>query len=147
MKKLFFLLVFTVISSALFAQPRSLIVQNLTNCTQYYMVFGDELCICGTTYTGSFNAIAPGATITYMNSRTLGGTFPTLMDKSIVGARIPSGPIVCNPSAGVVGEPVCGFPTVFSYVSFTLNCTPCSRSTARWFPATNCGQARLIFTP
>lgn len=147
MKKLFFLLVYTVISSALFAQAKSLIVQNQTNCTQYYVVFGDELCICGTTYSGSFTAIAPGASITYMNSRTLGGTFPTLMDKSIVGAKIPSGPIVCNPSAGVVGEPNCGIPSVFSYLSLNTNCTPCGHTIAKWIPPTNCGQARLIFTP
>ncbi|WP_298938712.1 hypothetical protein [uncultured Dysgonomonas sp.] len=92
-------------------------------------------------------AINPGAVHNYNNSIPLGGTYPTTAAKSIVGARIPSGPILCQPPAGIVGEPPCGLPLTFTYTALNQNCSPCATTTARWYPAMACGQAILRFTP
>lgn len=148
MKKLFFILLWTLIPFALFAQAGKLVVQNMTLCTQYYIIFGDELCTCGSIYYSSLSAIAPGATHSYMNSRTLGGTFPATADKSIVGARIPAGPLMCSPSGGVLGEQDCGLPIVYTYFSLSTSCAPCTLTNARWWPASDCDStARLVFGP
>lgn len=148
MKKLFFILLLTIIPFVLFAQASVLMVQNMTSCTQYYTIFGDEPCSCGNAYNGDLRAIAPGATHSYMNSRLLGGTFPTMVDKSIVGARIPDGPLICHSSGGVVGEPNCGLPIVYTYLSLSANCAPCARTNARWVPALDCNSASsLLFLP
>lgn len=148
MKKIFFILLLSLIPFALFAQARSLVVQNLTPCTQYYIIFGAELCACGSIFHSSVMAIAPGGTHSYMNSRSLGGTFPTTADKSIVGARIPDGPLRCSSSAGVVGEQACGLPIVYSYLSLSADCVPCESTNARWWFAPDCDSAaRLLFLP
>ncbi|RYE00318.1 MAG: hypothetical protein EOP54_00615 [Sphingobacteriales bacterium] len=150
MKKLYFTLVSLLLSFAVFAQApsaRSLVVQNQTNCTQYYQVFGDEICKCGSQFVSNLFAIPPGGTHTYPTSVTLGGTFPTI-PKGIVGAKIPDGPAGCPISGGTVGHQACNLPPVYSYLSISASCTPCGPTRATWFPAVNCEQvARLIFTP
>ncbi|MEN5232487.1 hypothetical protein [Sphingobacterium faecium] len=147
MKNLILFLVTLFFSTVAFSQARALRVENHTNCVQYYQVFGDELCVCGNKYNSPLIAINPGSVHNYTSSMPLGGTYPSTVAKSIVGTRIPNGPAQCQPAGGTVGEPGCGIPPVFAYLSFNSNCVPCANTTARWFPATNCGQARLIFTP
>lgn len=147
MKKLFFFLVALFITTVAFSQARALRVENQTNCVQYYMIFGDELCICGDKYTSALIAINPGSVHNYNTSVTLGGSFPTSASKSIVGAKIPTGPVHCQPAGGTVGEPPCGLPLTYTYMALNQDCRECARTTARWLPATGCGQARLIFTP
>ncbi len=149
MKKLYFTLIAILFSIAAFAQAQSargLIVRNQTNCIQYYQVFGDELCRCGTQYTSRIYTIPPGAVHNYPNSLTLSGTYPTTTPKGIVGARIPDGPAACGVPAGIVGHRVCGFPLTYNYLSITPSCTPCSATKATWVDAPNCDQmAQLIF--
>lgn len=148
MKKLYFTLVAILFSFVAFAQAKSargLIVRNQTNCTQYYQVFGDELCICGTKYTSKIFTIPPGATHNYPTSVTLGGLYPST-PKGIVGARIPDGPAACGVPAGIVGHRVCNFPLTYTYLSITPACTPCVTTKATWVDAPNCEQmAQLIF--
>ncbi|GEM63916.1 hypothetical protein SF1_18980 [Sphingobacterium faecium NBRC 15299] len=147
MNKLFSLLVALLISSIAFSQARALRVENQTNCVQYYQIFGDDLCICGNKYLSALIAINPGNVHNYNTSIPLGGTYPINASKSIVGARIPNGPTLCQPTVGTIGEPPCGLALIYTYVAITQDCRPCAQTTARWFPATACGQARLIFTP
>lgn len=149
MKKLYFTLIAVLFSLAAFAQAQSargLIVRNQTNCTQYYQVFGDELCRCGTQFTSRIFTIPPGATHNYPNSLTLMGTYPTSVPKGIVGARIPDGPAACGVPAGIVGHRSCGFPLSYGYMSISPACTPCANTKATWIDAQNCDlMAQLIF--
>ena len=148
MKKLYFMLIALLCSSGLKAQVVSalaLTVQKQTNCTQYYQMFGDEPCKCGSKYMSKVIAINPGATHTYPNSISLGGSYPA-MPKGIVGARIPDGPASCITSGGTVGHQPCNLPPTYSYTSIAATCAPCSFTRATWIPGQNCEQmARLIF--
>lgn len=151
MKKIFFILAALLLSIAAFAQPRAaygLVVQNQTSCDQYYVVVGDELCDCGGTYGSSIISIPPGGTHVYPNSTTIPG-FPTTTPKGIFGAKIPDGPIYCNVPAGAVGQPACGLPPLYGFISIGANCIRCTMAKANWIPASNSCQemARLIFTP
>ncbi|WP_313491962.1 MULTISPECIES: hypothetical protein [Sphingobacterium] len=147
MKKLFFFFVAMLITVAAFSQAYSLRVENQTQCTQYYIIFGDEICKCGNTYTGKTFAINPGDVHNYSNSVPLLGSYPGT-PKSIVGARILHGPLNCQSAFGIIGEPNCGLPIAYTYLSLNPDCRPCVQTTARWIPANNCqGMARLIFTP
>ncbi len=149
MKKLYFTLVAILFSFVALAQAQSargLIVRNQTNCTQYYQVFGDELCRCGMQYTSRVFTIPPGATHNYPTSVTLSGTYPPGIPKGIVGARIPDGPAACGVPAGIVGHRACGYPLTYTYMSITSTCTPCVMTKATWVDAPNCEQmAQLIF--
>ncbi|MBL7707031.1 MAG: hypothetical protein JNM21_15900 [Taibaiella sp.] len=149
MKKLYFVLVALLFSLGALAQAQSargLIVRNQTNCTQYYQVFGDELCRCGMQYTSRVFTIPPGATHNYPTSVTLSGTYPPGTPKGIVGARIPDGPAACGVPAGIVGHRACGYPLTYTYMSITATCTPCVMTRATWVDAPNCEQmAQLIF--
>lgn len=151
MKKLYFMLIALFVSVGAFAQVNSalsLVVQNQTNCTQYYQIFGDDPCRCGSKYVGKIFAIPPGATHNYANSTPFGNTYPTAMGRGIVGARIPDGPNGCATSGGTVGHQACNLPPVYTYMSISATCTPCAMTRATWIPAQNCElTARLIFTP
>lgn len=147
MRKLLFFLVAMFISVAAFSQARALRVENQTNCVQYYQIFGDEICICGNKYVSALIAINPGNVHNYINSIPFGGTYPATAPKSIVGARIPTGPAQCQVAGGTIGEPPCGLPLIFTYMAIDQDCRNCAQTTARWFPVTGCGMARLVFTP
>ncbi|RYE00317.1 MAG: hypothetical protein EOP54_00610 [Sphingobacteriales bacterium] len=149
MKKLYFTLIallFSLVALAQAPSARGLIVRNQTNCTQYYQVFGDELCLCGMKYNSQVFTIPPGGIHNYTTSVTLFGTYPPGTPKGIVGARIPNGPASCGVPAGIVGHRACGFPSTYTYMSFTPACTPCVMTKATWVDASNCEQtAQLIF--
>ncbi|RYE00316.1 MAG: hypothetical protein EOP54_00605 [Sphingobacteriales bacterium] len=150
MKRICSILIAMLLSFAAFAQPRSaygLVVRNLTSCDQYYVVVGDELCNCGGAYGSPVISIPPGGTHVYPNSTTIPG-FPST-PKGIFGAKIPDGPAYCNVPAGAVGQPICGLPPVYGYVSIGANCIRCTMAKATWDPAiNNCDDmARLTFTP
>lgn len=149
MRKLYFMLIALLFSAGAFAQVNSalsLVVQNQTNCTQFYQIFGDDPCRCGSQYVSKLFAIAPGATHTYTNSLTLGNTYPTGIPKGIVGAKIPNGPASCATPGGTVGHQVCNLPPTYTYTSISATCAPCAMTRATWIPAQNCEQmARLIF--
>lgn len=150
MKKLYFTLIALLFSFVALAQvqsARGLMVRNLTNCPQYYEVFGDELCRCGTKYTSKVITINPGAVHNYPTSVSLGGSYPTGIAKGIVGARIPNGPMTCGSvPVGVVGHMACGYPLMYTYMSISPACTSCAVTKATWIEAQNCEQiAQLIF--
>lgn len=149
MKKLYFTLVAILFSFVALAQvqsARGLTVRNQTNCTQYYEVFGDELCRCGKQYVSKTFSIPPGGVHNYPTSVTLGNLYPTGVPKGIVGARIPNGPIACGVPSGVVGHQACGYPPSYIYMSITSTCTTCVTTRAIWVDAPNCEQmAQLIF--
>lgn len=150
MKKLCSVLIAMLLSFAALAQSPSAIglsVQNQTNCTQYYYVVGDEMCMCGGVYASNLIAIPPGGIHVYSNSTTLGGSFPTTVPKGIFAAKIPDGPLACATSGGSVGQAPCGLTTLYGYLSLTATCAPCANTKATWYPAYDCsGMARLIFT-
>lgn len=147
MRNLLFFLISMLIAGATFGQARSLVVQNQTNCVQYYLIYGDEICRCGDIYQSNLIAINPGVTHTYPTSVSLGGTYPMGIPCSIVGAKIPNGPTGCGVPGGVVGEQPCGLPLSYTYMSLLQNCAPCTRTTVRWLSAPNCDNtARLVFS-
>jgi len=148
MKKLLLSLVIMLASIATFAQAPSaysLVVYNQTKCTQYFVVFGDEFCVCGSTYSSPVIAIPPSATFTYANSVPLFGGTP----KGIVGAKILDGTPGCTPNSGVVGQDACGLPLSYGFINISGNCTPCQQTKATWYPtALSCQEtAKLVFTP
>ncbi len=148
MKKLFLSLMIMLASLAAFAQAPSaysLVVYNQTKCTQYFVVFGDEFCVCGSTYSSTVIAIPPSATFTYPNSIPLFGGTP----KGIVGAKILDGTPGCTPNGGTVGQNVCGLPLSYGFMNISGNCTPCAQTKATWYPAVQSCQetAKLVFTP
>lgn len=149
MKKLYFTLIAVLFSVVAMAQARSargLIVRNQTNCTQTYQIFGDELCVCGTSYTSRIFTIPPGGVHNYPTSVSLGNTYPPGVPKGIVGARIPDGPPACGTPSGIVGHRNCNYPMTYTYLAFTPACTPCSTTRATWVDAQNCElMAQLIF--
>ena len=143
-----FVMLFALTASAQTKSAYSLYVENQTPCTQYYAVFGDEVCQCGTSYSSIILTIAPFSSTTYVNSTFITG-FPAT-PKGIVGAKILDGPTFCNPNGGVVGEINCGFPASYGYMAISANnCTPCVPTKAVWYPPMdNCEQmAKLIFAP
>lgn len=150
MKRIASIVIAMLLSFAAFAQSPSavgLMVQNQTNCTQYYYVVGDEMCMCGGMYASNIISIPPGGTHVYPNSTTLGGSFPTTIPKGIFAAKIPDGPLACATSGGSVGQAPCGLSTGYGYLSLTSVCTPCAVTKATWYPAFACSDmARLIFT-
>ncbi|OJV53594.1 MAG: hypothetical protein BGO31_01655 [Bacteroidetes bacterium 43-16] len=150
MKKICFILLALLLSFVASAQSPSaygLVVQNQTNCTQYYYVVGDELCMCGGIYASNMIAIPPGGTHVYPNSTTLGGSFPTSVPKGIFAAKIPDGPMACATSGGAVGQAPCGLTTLYGYLALNATCAPCSYTKATWYPSFACSDmARLIFT-
>lgn len=147
MKKFLSFFVAMFLSVVAFSQSYSLRVENQTQCVQYYQIFGDEICICGNKYNGAVFAINPGGVHNYVNSVPLMGSYPGI-PKGIVGAKILTGPPQCQVAGGIVGEPPCGLPLIFTYMALNQDCRPCAQTTARWIPATNCqGKALLIFTP
>lgn len=151
MKKLSLFLVSLLLSLAAFSQTSSpsavgLVVENKTICTQYYLVFGDEDCECGSNFTSPFIAIPPGATHYYPSSTTLGGTFPTSTPKGIVGVKTLDGPVLCGAGGGMVGQTLCGLIQSYGFTALTSSCTPCASTKAAWFSATSCSdKATLIF--
>lgn len=152
MKKLYFFLLALILPVALWAQAPSaysLRVQNQTPWTQYYYIFGGEVCgPCASTYSSMLIAIAPMTTVSYPNSLPLGGSYPPTTPKGIVGAKIPNGPLICSPGGGTVGQPPCGLPTTYGYVTLNSSCAPVGNTKAIWVPATNCqSTAQLIFQP
>lgn len=154
MKKIYMFLVAMIISVSLFAQAKSaysLRVENNTPCTQYYVVFGDEFCTCGTAFSSIILTIAPFSSIFYPNSTSFSGTMGTFppTPKGLVGAKILDGPTFCMPGGGAVGQTVCGFPMSYGYMALDGACNPCGPTKATWFPATNSCQetARLVFNP
>ncbi len=147
MQKLFSFLIVMFVSVVSFAQAYSLRVENQTQCVQYYSIFGDEICKCGNKYNGAVFAINPGGVHNYSTSVPLLGSYPGT-PRSIVGAKILTGPQQCQAAGGIVGEPPCGLPLIYTYIALNQDCRPCAQTTARWFPAPNCqGMARLVFTP
>lgn len=138
-------------ASQAFSQPPafSLVVTNQTNCTVYYRIVGDEICVCGETYSSPILALGPGGTVTYPNTTVLGGSYPMSPPKSIVAAYIYADTVrdCQNLPFGVVGTPGCGYPLIYTYQALRF-CQPCRPNpvTARWTPAPSCqGQARLDF--
>lgn len=124
-----------------------LVVENHTNCTQTYIVVGDEICMCGGAYASTMITIPPGGTHVYANSTTLGGSFPTTVPKGIFAAKIPDGPLACATSGGAVGQAPCGLTPLYGYLALSTTCTPCANTKATWYPAFACSDmARLIFT-
>ena len=148
MKKLLFFIIALFASAVGFSQASSLVVENMTNCTQYYIVIGDEICVCGTQYTSSLFSIPAGGIQAHTSTMGLGGSYPSTIPKGIIGARIPDGPVVCQPSGSTVGEPACGLPPIYTYMAIDQSCRPCARTNARWIRSLNCDtSARLVFTP
>lgn len=150
MKKLCFALIAMLISFAGFSQGPSaygLIVENQTNCTQYYYVIGDEICKCGGAYSSTMITIPPGGVHVYPNSTTIPG-FPA-PPKGIFGAKIVDGPVGCNAGGGAVGQGPCGLPPTYVFKTLFNNCQTCAVTKATWIPANKCDidMARLIFTP
>ncbi len=148
MKKLLLSLVIMLASIAAWAQAPSaysLIVYNQTKCTQYFMVFGDAFCVCGSTSASVTIAIPPMTTFTYPTSVPLFGGTP----KGIVGAKIFDGTPGCSPTAGTVGQGPCGLPMSYGFMTFAGGCIPCAQTKATWYPATSSCQepAKLVFTP
>lgn len=52
----------------------SVLVTNHTNCTVYYRIVVDEMCMCGETYSIGTLVLVPGVTASYINSTLWGGT-------------------------------------------------------------------------
>ncbi len=148
MKNLFSFLIAMFISVVGFSQATGLIVENQTPCMQYYQIFGDEVCRCGTRYSGNVISIPPGGVHTYSGTTSLGNTYPPATTKGMVGARIFDGSPACQSNSGTVGEPACGLPPTYTYIALNQDCRECTRTTARWIPAPHCtSEARLVFTP
>jgi len=152
MKKLYFFLLAMILPVAIWAQAPSaysLRIQNQTPWPQQCVIFGGEVCgPCASTYTSMTIMVAPMTTLSYGNSTTLGGSYPPSIPKGIVGAKILNGPAVCSPGGGTVGQPPCGLPTTYGYVTILPGCTPAGPTKAIWVPATNCqSTAQLIFQP
>ena len=152
MKKLYFSLLALILPVALWAQmpsAYSLRVQNQTPWPQQYVIFGDQLCgPCGSTYASMVLTIAPMSTINYPTSMPLGGSYPPTMPQGIVGAKILDGPVFCSPGGGTVGQPPCGLPPTYGYVTIDPGCNPVGNTKAIWVPAQNCElPAQLIFQP
>lgn len=154
MKKLFSFLVLLLASFSMWAQyapsARSLRVMNQTQCYVYFQVFGDEPCICGERFTSKEFALAPGGTMDFPNSVTLGGTYPST-PMGIVGAYIFDALKQCQLGRkGVVGQPQdrCRYPLTYGhYVGFNPDCRDCGRILATWVPARGCEEyAQLRFT-
>jgi len=148
MKKLLLSLMLLLSSMFVFAQAKSaysLVVDNQTNCTQYFIVFGDEFCVCGSTYVSKTIAIPPVTTFTYPTSVPLFGGTP----KGIVGAKILDGTPGCTPNGGTVGQDVCGLPLSYGFLNISGNCVPCQKTKATWDPTIQSCQetAKLVFTP
>src|SRR5690554_6030636 len=151
MKKLYFLMITVLISVSSFAQPgsaHSLRVINETNCYQYFDVLGGIPCQCATQdHASGIIGIAPGATLYYPDSTTIGGTFPPSSPRGIMLARVLNQPppYNCPPGGGTVGQPACGTPASVSYTTYESNCRVCASTTATWYPASSsCSQeARL----
>lgn len=122
-----------------------LVVENHTNCTQTYIVVGDEICMCGGAYASTMITIPPGGVHAYPNSTTIPG-FPPV-PKGIFGAKILDGPISCSPGGNAVGQ-ACGLLPSYGFMALLSGCAPCAMTKATWIPAPNCQDiARLIFTP
>lgn len=148
MKKLLLSLVIMLASLSAFSQAKSaysLIVYNQTKCTQYFVIFGDEFCQCGSAYSSGIIAIPPATTFTYPNSVPLFGGTP----KGIVGAKILDGTPACTPNSGVVGQDLCGLPLAYGFMNIGATCTPCEQTKATWYPAAQSCQetAKLVFAP
>lgn len=142
-----------LISVSSFAQvpsARSLRVINQTNCHQFFAVFGDEFCQCGSTYSSNIIGIAPGSMLFYPDTTTLGGSFPVGAPKGISLARIVNQqpPFNCPAEGGTIGQPLCGVPPSVTFLTYQTGCVPCANTTAAWYPATtSCNQeARLVFS-
>lgn len=147
MKKLLLSFVILLAAFSAFSQAKSaysLVVYNQTKCTQYFMIFGDALCACGSAYSSVLISIPPMGTITYANSIPLFGGTP----QGIVGAKILNGALNCIPGAGVIGPGSCGLPPAYNFLTLGANCVPCGQAKATWHPAPDSCQetAKLVFT-
>lgn len=149
MKKVSFLLILMLISLKLFSQATtaySLYVENRTNCDQTYVIYAADFCQCPVVAKSTPITIPPGGVHNYPNTMSVPGLggFPPL---GFVAAVIPDGPLACNPPNGIVGQPVCGYPALYSYVSLDAGCNRCTQARAQWFPSVNSCQegARLLF--
>lgn len=151
MKRIYLSLIAMLLSFMGFAQPfaaTGLVVENRSNCTQYYILFGDKPCVCGSAFNSQVFTIPPGVTQVHPNTLALGGSYPTGTLTGIVGARVFNGPPGCGTPFGIVGQSFCGHPPSYAYTAISASCSPCSSSTAIWTSATSCsGRALLRFTP
>src|SRR5690554_1330365 len=143
-----------LMSASAFSQSnavRRLVVENHTSCTQYYTILGSDFCNCTDPeqhhFASSMIAIPPGGTHFYLNTTTLGGTFPPYPVYMYL-ARIVHTPYYCLPfDGGTVGQPGCGGNSSVTYTSKHPDCTACGVTTATWYPADCEGMAKLVFTP
>ena len=150
MKKLYFFLLAMILPVSMWAQATSaysLRVQNQTPLPQQYTLFGGEVCgPCASTYSSVILTIAPMSTISYPNTTTVPG-YPAT-PKSMTGAKILNGPVICSPGGGTVGQPGCGLPLTYVFTTLDPSCNPAFTTRADWIPVTNCqGTAQLIFRP
>lgn len=153
MKNIYFILITMLVSASTLAQvslvssASKLKVENQTPCYQYFVIAGGEPCTCGGLYASNIIAIAPYSSLSFLDSTTLGGSFPPGAAKGIVGAKILNGSPVCSSGGGSVGQAACGHPSSYAFLALSSNCIRCAYTKANWIQAPNCSDgAALVFT-
>lgn len=145
MKKLFCLLVAGLFSTMALAQAGSLLVQNLTGCTVYYVVQGDFAPSCRITQTSNVQALAPGAAITYPNSAAIPGFPPGPLCALNMAYALDYPPGCSIGGNGYrVGEPCSNAPAATSYTAYTPTCNLCSGVSIQWTAAPSPGAQALL---
>lgn len=148
MKNLFLALCLALFSCTAFGQAKTLIVNNLTRCTVYYVIQTSSVTVpCVLAASSSFIALAPGASITYLYN-----TVPGLpaAPRYIIGAKVYNGPTNCLVSVvpQSIGEPCTGYPLLVSMSWVNSACQSCGRGYAKWTPAPSVGgTATMTFYP
>jgi len=165
MKTLYTLSFLMLLSISTFSQEsalppitaKGLWVINKTDCTQYFVGIGYDICRCnegGDAFQSEVPlAIAPNTQI-YYDYNNLGGDFSFNEEKCLALVRIAGHPMEqpCY-NEGTIGQPCSGEPSLRKYVAQNTDCKPCKESEqlaltiAEWIPAQNCKQdATLLFT-
>ncbi len=136
MKKLLLSAMLCIAAFPAFSQAICLDVKNETPCPVYFMIVGDEIqpCNCGNTYSSSIYSLPPYGTISFFNSLSLGGTFPTNNIKSINAAYVFNNP-ACLSTVVIVGEAttLCPpYPSVAVYPGLNTDCKTCQDIKVEW---------------
>lgn len=146
MKKIFCLLAATLFSTLAMAQAGSLLVQNLTGCTVYYVVQGDFAPSCRITQSSSVLSLAPGMAVTFPNSAAIPGFPPGPLCSLVLAYGLDFAPGCSIGGNGYrAGEPCFGAPAASTFDVYTPSCTLCASGvTISWTPAPSPGAQALV---
>lgn len=149
MKNIFLILVLSLLSFAGYSTSRGIEVMNRTDCDVYLQIQGSRQCPnCEIEFVSNLIVIPAGTVVTFPNTVTLGGTFPT-SPAFVNSAVIYSGPRHCQPlERWLIGDPRCNYPRELIFWGMNKDCErrcPCMR--AIWEPSECDGIARLMIMP